>query len=40
VKLPEGWRNEGTVSILEEKMEAGDGLLPFEVKSWRLSRLS
>ena len=34
--LPEGWTNEGVVSILEEPMEAGEGLMPFEVKSWRL----
>lgn len=36
--LPEGWRNDGVVSILEEPMEAGPGLLPFEVRSFRLTR--
>lgn len=38
--LPQGWRNEGTVSILEEPMRdvPVDGLMPFQVKSWRISR--
>ena len=36
LELPEGWRNDGVVSILEEPMAAGEGLMPFEVKSWRL----
>ena len=34
--LPDGWRNEGIVNIMEEPMDAGPGLMPFEVKSWRL----
>lgn len=36
--LREGWRNAGVVSIMEEPMDAGEGLMPFEVKSWRLAR--
>jgi alpha-mannosidase len=36
--VPDGWRNEGVVSIMEEPMDAGPGLLPFEVKSWRLTK--
>jgi len=39
LKLPANWRNEGTVSILEEPMAdmPQTGLKPFEVKSWRIS---
>ena len=37
--LPEGWKNAGIVSILEEPMDAGGGINPFEVRSWRLTRL-
>jgi len=36
--VPSGWRNDGVVSIMEEPMDAGPGLMPFEVKSWRLTR--
>ncbi|QFY63978.1 alpha-mannosidase (plasmid) [Rhizobium grahamii] len=37
--LPSGWRNEGPVSILEEAMDIpAEGLMPFEVKSWRISK--
>jgi len=36
--LAEGWREAGSVSILEEPMDRGPGpdLRPFEVRSWRL----
>lgn len=39
LKLPANWRNQGTVSILEEPMAdtPKTGLKPFEVKSWRIS---
>jgi hypothetical protein len=37
--LPEGWKNAGVVSILEEPMEASAAIMPFEVRSWRLTRL-
>lgn len=36
--LPVGWHNDGLVSIMEEPMHAPPGLLPFAVRSWRLSR--
>ncbi|HEV7276705.1 MAG TPA: glycoside hydrolase family 38 C-terminal domain-containing protein [Devosiaceae bacterium] len=38
--LPAGWREGGTVSILEEPMQRPEGpaLLPFELRSWRLVR--
>ncbi|WP_160003360.1 glycoside hydrolase family 38 C-terminal domain-containing protein [Rhizobium sp. 18055] len=38
--LPKLWRNDGTVSILEESMSEVpvEGLMPFQVKSWRISR--
>lgn len=38
--LPKGWRLEGPVSILEETMPdvPTEGLRPFEVKSWRISK--
>jgi alpha-mannosidase len=38
LKLVDGWREAGSVSILEEPMERGPGaeLRPFEVRSWRL----
>jgi alpha-mannosidase len=36
--LPPGWKNRGAVSIMEEPMDAGEGLRPFEVKSWRLAK--
>jgi alpha-mannosidase len=38
--LPKQWRNNGTVSILEEPMSEVpvEGLMPFQVKSWRISR--
>ena len=34
--LPADWKNLGIVSIMEEPMDAGEGLMPFEVKSWRM----
>jgi alpha-mannosidase len=40
LQLQSGWRQTGTVSILEEPLERGEGagLRPFEVLSWRLER--
>ncbi|KQR73153.1 alpha-mannosidase [Rhizobium sp. Leaf341] len=40
VTLPDGWAMSAPVTILEEPMDdvAATGLLPFEVKSWRLTR--
>ncbi|OLP57753.1 alpha-mannosidase [Xaviernesmea oryzae] len=40
LSLPEGWANNGVVSILEEPMDdtSATGLMPFEVKSWRFSK--
>jgi len=38
--LPQGWRNAGAVNLMEEKQQrdAGADLMPFEVRSWLLSR--
>jgi alpha-mannosidase len=38
--LPEGWRNGGAVNLMEERAErdAPADLMPFEVRSWRISR--
>ncbi len=38
--LPDGWTTSAPVTILEEPLDgvAATGLLPFEVKSWRLTR--
>lgn len=40
VKPAEGWRHHGPMTILEEPMTgaSAEGLKPFEVKSWRLSK--
>ena len=38
IELPNGWQNAGTTSLLEEPSELANGLTPFEVKSWRLSK--
>ncbi|MDB5539662.1 MAG: alpha-mannosidase [Devosia sp.] len=40
VTAPDGWTVGGSLSILEEPMERGEGaeLRPFEVRSWRISR--
>ena len=38
--LPQGWRNAGAVNLMEEKQQrdAAADLMPFEVRSWLLSR--
>jgi alpha-mannosidase len=40
IELPDGWSASGPLSILEEPMERSHGaeLLPFEVRSWRLTK--
>ncbi len=41
VRPPEGWSVSGSLSILEEPMERGEGpdLRPFEVRSWQLTKV-
>jgi len=36
--LPDGWREAGTLDILERPAEAGGPLRPFEVRTWALHR--
>jgi alpha-mannosidase len=40
LKVAEGWRVSGPLSIMEEPMERGEGaeLRPFEVRSWRVTK--
>jgi alpha-mannosidase len=40
LRLPQGWSASGALNVMEEPTAADSGaLLPFEVKSWRLSRM-
>ena len=40
LSVPDGWSVSGSLNIMEEPMERGEGaeLRPFEVRSWRLAR--